>query len=292
MKKLAFLVAIALLVGFAFSPAGVFAMPGFVTATNTRSGVNVIIPAHAVQVADNVFSLGTAIDPQRGDIVEGFAIVDYRTGYGHKPNHNPGGGNGNGNGGGGGASSCFGFLAKNAKWKTVEPWVVNPTNSDGITDASVFAILDGGISKWEDAADGIVDGNFVDILGVGSITADVLVADTVAMDNVNEVYFDLLGEGTIGVTIVWGVFNGPPFARELREWDQIYNTFYAWSDTGAVGEMDLDNIVTHELGHSVGLGDLYENTCSEETMYGFADFGETNKRDLNAGDIEGVSKLY
>ena len=56
--------------------------------------------------------------------------------------------------------------------------------------------------------------------------------------------------------------------------------------------MDLDSIVTHELGHSVGLGDLYTAECAEQTMYGYATEGETKKRDLEAGDIVGIQKLY
>ena len=31
---------------------------------------------------------------------------------------------------------------------------------------------------------------------------------------------------------------------------------------------------------------------TEETMYAYADFGETKKRTLEAGDITGVQKLY
>jgi len=56
--------------------------------------------------------------------------------------------------------------------------------------------------------------------------------------------------------------------------------------------MDLQNIATHELGHGVGLGDLYITACSEETMYGYSNYGETKKRTLNAGDIMGIQKLY
>jgi hypothetical protein len=66
---------------------------------------------------------------------------------------------------------------------------------------------------------------------------------------------------------------------------------FAWSADGAAGAMDFENIATHELGHSVGLGHP-ANTCLEETMYAYADFGETEKRDLNAGDIAGVNSMY
>ena len=56
--------------------------------------------------------------------------------------------------------------------------------------------------------------------------------------------------------------------------------------------MDFESIATHELGHSVGLDDLYTAECAEQTMYGYATEGETKKRSLEAGDIEGVGQLY
>jgi len=37
---------------------------------------------------------------------------------------------------------------------------------------------------------------------------------------------------------------------------------------------------------------LYNDLCSEQTMYGYAGYGETKKRDLNDGDIAGIKNLY
>lgn len=56
--------------------------------------------------------------------------------------------------------------------------------------------------------------------------------------------------------------------------------------------MDFENIAVHELGHSIGLNDLYSSSCLDQTMYGYAEFSETKKRDLNVGDITGTDKLY
>ena len=273
--------------GLLFLTQVVFATTERLPAQNLKSGKYIIIPEQVIQITPNIFSLGQSIDPQKGDLVEGYLIVHPKKGF-DKPTGTPGKGSGNKT-----TVNCFGFLSKGAKWKSVEPWVVNPANPDGITDNSIFFILDNGITKWEDASDGVIDNNnSFDILGSGSITSLPLVADTVSMDGQNEVYFDLLDEGTIGVTVVWGVFGGPPSARELREWDQVYNTFYRWSDNGSPEKMDFENIATHELGHSVGMADLYDNACAEETMYGYGTEGEIKKRDLDSGDIVGIDQLY
>lgn len=266
----------------------------------------VVIPAHAVEVAPGVFSLGRAID--KGRVVEGYAFIDYKKGFGKgKPGTDCGNGicepgenarkcpaDCSGNGGGEpDASNCYGFLSKGAKWRTIEPYIVNPANTRGLRGTFVTANIADDISKWETAAG-------VNILG-GEITGLVNGADLQSPDNKNEVYFaDIDSNGAIAITIVWGYFYGPPWQRELVEWDQVYDDVdFDWSAdcssedcTGTDKMMDFENIATHELGHSVGLDDLYDGKCSEQTMYGYAGYGETKKRDLNTGDITGVRKLY
>lgn len=238
--------------------------------------------------ADNsqVISLGSATDPQTGKVVEGYAIIHYKRNFTHRPNHKPGGSTG---------SSCYTYLSNGAKWKSVEPWIVNSTNTRGLASDFVAGNLAADIAKWEDATDGVIgNGSGNNILGDGSSTSNPLLADTSSPDGQNEVYFaNVSSPGAIAVTIVWGIFGGPPFARELVEWDQVYDDFdFDWSSNGEAGKMDFENIATHELGHSVGMGDLYDTVCSEETMFGYADFGETKKQTLNTGDITGINKLY
>ncbi|MBI4053215.1 MAG: matrixin family metalloprotease [Candidatus Diapherotrites archaeon] len=247
--------------------------PALANVNPSKGQAEVVIPENAVEVAPGIFSIGTAVS--NGKTVEGLAFVDYVKGFAR------------GGKGGTGASSCYGFLARGAKWKTVEPYVVNPDNTSGVDTALIATNLAANIAKWETAAG-------KDILGEGSVTTETLAADTTSPDNQNEMYFGSISEpGAIAVTIVWGIFGGPPQTRELVEWDQVYDQAdYAWSATGEAGKMDFENIATHELGHSVGLSDLYESTCAEQTMYGYADYGETKKRTLEAGDIKGIQELY
>ena len=265
------------------------AVPNFSNSTLEIPGTTrtLILPPAADN--SNVISLGTATDPATGEAVEGLAIIHYKKAPTHKPNH----------GSGGITTTCYTYLSSGAKWKTIEPWVVNPTNNVGIGSSApntVFNILNNAISKWEDATDGVLGNSLgVDVLGTGATTSATLVADTQSPDNQNEVYFaDIANSNTIAVTIVWGIFSGPTFNRKLVEWDQVYDDVdFDWSaeNAGVSGKMDFDNIATHELGHSVGMGDLY-NTCIEETMYGYSSNSETKKRDLNVGDITGINKLY
>ncbi|KAG2477058.1 MAG: Peptidase M10A and M12B matrixin and adamalysin [Nitrosopumilales archaeon] len=258
--------------------------PAIAIPDNASDKAKVKVPENAVEIAPGIFSLGSVI--HHGEVVEGLMVFHHRAG------HSGGPGGGGGGDTTGDDSKCFTFLAKGAKWKgEAEPWIVNPSNSRGLTESDILTHLSANIEQWEDASG-------TDILGAGAETTDDLVADTTSPDDKNEVYFaDVDSPGAIAVTIVWGHFSGPPFARDLIEWDQVYDDVdYDWSldapnDEGI--QMDFDNIAAHELGHTVGMGHSpTDDTCLEQTMYPTAAFEEIIKRSLELGDRTGVSKLY
>ncbi len=66
---------------------------------------------------------------------------------------------------------------------------------------------------------------------------------------------------------------------------------YNWStsEEPSEGTLDIQNVITHEVGHFLGLDDV--NTL-DGTMFGFILREETNKRSLHRDDIEGSSFLY
>jgi MYXO-CTERM domain-containing protein len=66
---------------------------------------------------------------------------------------------------------------------------------------------------------------------------------------------------------------------------------FTWNTTGS-GGVDTQSITTHEMGHFVGLGDLYGSDCSMgQTMCGTYGGGRS-KRTLTSDDIDGVCNLY
>ena len=250
-----------------------------VSATNIKSDRFVVIPANAVEVADGVFDLGqSTVD---GNVVQGYAFVDYKDKFTHRPGHNKGGVNRTT------ATTCFSLLAKGSRWKIAEQYTLATTNADGMSDAFVSSVIETSFNTW---------GNEVtfDVFGTRNITAAVDGADTNSPDGKNEVMFgDISSSGVIAVTIVWGIFAGPPGGRELVEFDMVFDDVdFDFGDAALNATlMDLQNIATHEDGHVLGLGHP-SDSCTEETMFRFADVGETKKRTLNAGDIAGVHELY
>ena len=231
------------------------------------------IPDHAVKITESLYSLGKAKD-HTGKVVEGFLFIDNKKSPA-KPDGTPG--NGNKKTKTGDTSTCFTLMAKGAGWKNTEPYMIG----EGIDGAATLASL----NAWDDEV-------LFDIFGTQQ-TGSPNGADSSSPDGKNEVMFDNLGAtSTIAYTITWGIFSGPPSQRELVEWDAVFNSDYAFGNADIPsGVMDYQNIATHEFGHALGLTHP-SNTCSEETMYRYADFDETKKRTLEAGDIAGLNNLY
>ncbi len=247
-----------------------------VSVTKGNGGATVSIPAHAAELAPDIYSLGTAdID---GVKAEGIMIV-HRSNAKVSP-AKPGG-----------SSTCYSYLASGAKWKTPENWLINPANNFGLTGIFLRDTTAAAIGEWEAAANG------VNIMGNGTLTGATLSADESAPDGKNEIYFGSIADpGVIAVTITWGYFGGNPNTRQLFEMDQIYDQAdFSWSGSAIANPlaMDYENIAQHELGHGLGMGHAPNTAaCNQETMFPYAQNGETLKRDLGPGDIAGIKGLY
>jgi len=93
------------------------------------------------------------------------------------------------------------------------------------------------------------------------------------------------GSYDVAINTTW--YN--PTTDVAYESDILFNgEDYLWSDNGAANRYDVQNIATHEIGHSVGLDDLYGGGDTEKTMYGHASTGETTKSSLHSDDVNGA----
>ncbi len=91
----------------------------------------------------------------------------------------------------------------------------------------------------------------------------------------------------IALTLSW--YDG----ASNQESDVAFNgESYTWSDNGQAGRMDVQNVATHELGHTFSLGNLYGAGDAEKTMYAYISTGETRKRTLETDDEDGARYIY
>jgi Matrixin len=108
-------------------------------------------------------------------------------------------------------------------------------------------------------------------------------------DNKNVITFgNYQQDGVIAVTYTW--YN--PGTKLAVESDILFDTDFSWGTSMDPSLMDVQNIATHEMGHTLGLSDLYTASCNAVTMYGYSTEGDTQKRTLEDPDITGLQLLY
>jgi hypothetical protein len=77
--------------------------------------------------------------------------------------------------------------------------------------------------------------------------------------------------------------------------DVVINTKYAWFTTTPKGcrySFDLQSVMTHERGHTFGLGHVSPNSHSGQTMTTTVPPCNITKRTLGGGDMAGLIRLY
>lgn len=179
-----------------------------------------------------------------------------------------------------GTNACYKLLG--VKWLALPvSYFINPGNPYGLSADFIGNAFSTAAETWD------------------AVTSKELFADTYTLDSSayygtrdykNAVSFGSYNDpNVIAVTSVWYTRVG----KQIVEFDQLYNTGFVWGDAAADPSlMDLQNIATHELGHAVGLGDVYTSSCSAVTMYGYSSEGDLAKRTLEQPDVLGLQKMY
>lgn len=146
--------------------------------------------------------------------------------------------------------------------------------------AGSLAAIQAGTQTWADVS----TSSFTFIYG-GTTTSTAYGIN----DGINIILFGSMGTtGTLARNYIW--YN--PATGEISDTDIKFNTDYPWATDGSVTAYDVQNVATHELGHSLSLSDLYNDSEIEETMYGYSYKGETKQRTLTQDDINGITYLY
>lgn len=179
-----------------------------------------------------------------------------------------------------GSGACYKLMG--VKWNALPVgYVVNPTNPYGLPEEFVLGAMTTSAETWDSATSAELFSNTV---GVDYS------AQYGVQDFQNSLEFGQYPDGNvIAVTSVWYTRRG----KQIVEFDMLFNTAFAWGDAAVDPSlMDLQNIATHELGHAVGLADLYTSSCSAMTMYGYSDYGDVAKRTLEQPDMTGLQSMY
>lgn len=108
------------------------------------------------------------------------------------------------------------------------------------------------------------------------------------LDGANVISWGRLKPGIIAQTTTW--YNS--VTKQIVEVGIVFNTMYRWSTDSVNNAFNVQNIATHEAGHTLMLLDLYDDAANQLTMYGYGAPGETYAITLGAGDISGIQYIY
>lgn len=122
------------------------------------------------------------------------------------------------------------------------------------------------------------------------------------VDDPSAVIDGLDGKNVVEFASVWPLAGVHPLANTLSSYDgdtgETLDTdiiidgemrFYVGEMMPASSEYDLDLVLTHEIGHVLGLG---ESDVNDATMWGIFTRGEYVRRELSIDDIDGITSLY
>lgn len=180
------------------------------------------------------------------------------------------------------ASAGYGYVGFH--WDASDLPVRYYINENGTSDilgtAEEFAAVQASFQTWKDDA-----GSYMDYAYMGTTARNASSRD--GFDVVSWQPIDGL-EGTLAETSFWYDSS----TKHLLEFDIVFDEDETWSASGEIGKYDIQNVGTHEVGHTLVLNDLYDSADSEQTMYGYSSHGEIKKRDLYTGDIAGIRFIY
>ena len=164
--------------------------------------------------------------------------------------------------------------------------LVNTTAKDGIYDA-LFKSL----QHWKDVADVNFNITWTDKTDVSpaGVRGDGVSLITIADTPDNILFFD--GEpNTAAKTRIF--FNGK---GQITEGDIVLNPYQLFSDDGTGGTFDLEAVLTHEIGHLLGLGHSEITGATmhgHHAMNGIYSLPVSAFRTLAQDDIAGARALY
>ncbi len=188
----------------------------------------------------------------------------------------------------GGSYSSFSLTGY--RWNTLDPQIqlfLNPTGMPtDITTTSAADAISSAANTWDDAVAGNIFADTNTVIVDENKVVDDPFSSTPAKDSYNVHGWKSFGNSFVALNRWWTDGTKKDGYYRITESDTWYNLDYDWTTSlttaQTTGKMDLQSVALHELGHCIGMGDIYSTT------YG----GVLPPSDERTTDYEQVMNLY
>lgn len=175
-----------------------------------------------------------------------------------------------------------------AGWKLPSTWTYTLNTGSvprTVGSGNLATIANNAFTQWTNAV-----GSKVSISKTSSNTT----INKAKYDGKNIIAWGQTSASALAITYTWYY----PSTGIAAEEDTIFNKQYPWFWNSSNNmctnskSYDAQDILTHELGHWMGLNDTYDLAFTDNTMFGYGSTGEVKKDTLTTGDILGVQAIY
>lgn len=191
----------------------------------------------------------------------------------------------------GGRTAAYSLLGY--RWNTKDPqlkWVLKNDalmTVEGLTSSSVSGAIKNASETWDAAS----NQNLFADSGLVTLNASVK-ADS--YNKINTINWKPMTTGCNVLAYARTYYKSTKVDNYYSaiESDIVMNSNYGWRTSPTGTKIDTESILLHEMGHTLGLGDLYGKTEFVNDKRQVMHYYTGTKRTLGNGDKTGIWKLY
>jgi len=170
-----------------------------------------------------------------------------------------------------------------ARWANVATFTLNRSSVTDVSASQAAAAIQTAMGAWNGAGAGT-------LLALSGGDTNVT---QLANDGVNAIMFrQATNGGAIASNYTWWDGSNHIIDSDVVFWN--YGRVFFTGASGCSGGYYIEDVITHELGHGLGLdhSSFIDSTGATATMYPSTGYCDQNFRTLSSDDIDGVRALY
>jgi hypothetical protein len=194
------------------------------------------------------------------------------------------------------------YVLTGYRWNQNNPQVqlyLNPNNApSGIAESETQSAVAAAANTWDDAVTSNLFADGTTVIIDNNKAVDNPFSSNPVSDGYNVVGWGNMGSSYLGMCRWWSngaTTNGYKSILEADTWFASDKTWTTDLNKATGSTFDIQSVAVHELGHTIGMGDLYTLPSSDSRRYDWNQVMNSYdgaQRTLGNGDLTGAEILY